>query len=148
MKINKPKYKIIYQSKENVWGKYKNSDKLKNLHKKRIISAIGKTRSKNTVQPLIDFYKLDRDHIFSSEVLLALADINDPASVPFLFEVIDERNIHRGNLAFIALQEMKEVNVVLKLVSYLASEDDFQRRKSLATLKYIVDNLFEHEFNQ
>ena len=42
MKINKPKYKIIYQSKENVWGKLKNAKKLKNQKWKKFVKKLDK----------------------------------------------------------------------------------------------------------
>lgn len=47
MKINKPKFKIVYQSKENIWGNYQNEDKLKNQKWKKFIKKLDKKNKFN-----------------------------------------------------------------------------------------------------
>lgn len=42
MKLNKPKYKIVYQAKENVWGKYNNQKKFQSQKWTKLIHRLDK----------------------------------------------------------------------------------------------------------
>jgi len=50
MKVNKPKFKIIYQSKENIWGKFNNVEKLKRYKWKKFVKKLDKRYKKNFIK--------------------------------------------------------------------------------------------------